>query len=74
MELSWTPCFPFVKQRGLGDAATSPSPMASIDQTLRVRGMTCGHCAKTVERAARAVPGVEDARADLGAGALALRA
>ncbi|HVM45947.1 MAG TPA: heavy-metal-associated domain-containing protein [Candidatus Thermoplasmatota archaeon] len=40
---------------------------------LKVSGMTCGHCAKTVERAARSVPGVEDARADVAAGALTVR-
>lgn len=32
---------------------------------LQVQGMTCGHCAKTVERHARDVPGVEDAKVDL---------
>lgn len=40
---------------------------------IEVRGMTCGHCAKTVERAARGVPGIEDANVELATGALTLR-
>lgn len=39
---------------------------------VKVEGMTCGHCAKTVERAARAVPGVANATVDLEQGELRL--
>lgn len=31
---------------------------------LNVSGMTCGHCAKTVERSVRSLPGVVAARVD----------
>lgn len=33
-----------------------------------VEGLTCGHCVQTVEKAVRAVPGVESAGVDLVAG------
>lgn len=33
--------------------------------TINVQGMTCGHCAQMVERAARPVAGVSDATVDL---------
>jgi copper chaperone len=36
--------------------------------TLRVTGMTCGHCVQAVERALRDQSGVHSARVDLGAG------
>lgn len=32
---------------------------------LQVNGMTCGHCAKTVEGSVRSLPGVREARVDL---------
>lgn len=32
---------------------------------LNVNGMTCGHCAKTIERSVRLLPGVQEARVDL---------
>lgn len=44
--------------------------MTNDDMTLRVSGMTCGHCAGTVARAARSVPGVAAARVDLATGTL----
>lgn len=47
--------------------------MTSESIILEVRGMTCGHCAKTVERAARNVPGIEDARVELATGKLTAR-
>lgn len=44
--------------------------MATETVTLRVAGMTCGHCAKTVERHVQMVPGVLAASVNLGAGTL----
>lgn len=35
---------------------------------LKVTGMSCGHCVKTVEGALKAVPGVEDVQVSLEAG------
>lgn len=40
--------------------------------TLHVTGMTCGHCARTVERAVGRVPGVQGARVDLAAETLTI--
>ncbi|RJP80322.1 MAG: copper chaperone [Candidatus Zixiibacteriota bacterium] len=37
--------------------------MANIQTTLTVRGMTCGGCEKSVERALKSVPGVISAQA-----------
>lgn len=36
-------------------------------QILTVEGMSCGHCKAAVEKAVRALPGVESAEVDLGA-------
>ena len=36
--------------------------------TLKVEGMTCGHCAQTVAQAVEALPAVERALVDLKAG------
>lgn len=36
--------------------------------TLKVAGMTCGHCKKHVEEALRGVNGVENAQVDLDKG------
>ncbi|WP_207460694.1 cation transporter [Azospirillum sp. SYSU D00513] len=36
--------------------------------TLKVEGMTCGHCAQTVTKAVEALPAVERALVDLTAG------
>jgi copper chaperone CopZ len=36
-------------------------------QTFLVEGMTCAHCAGSVTREVRTVPGVADARVDLAA-------
>ena len=33
--------------------------------TLKISGMTCGHCVRTVKEALEKVDGVEDARVDL---------
>ncbi len=35
--------------------------------TLKIEGMTCGHCTASVEKALSAVPGVSGAKADLAA-------
>ena len=35
--------------------------------TYLVEGMTCGHCAGSVQREVQSVPGVEDATVDLAA-------
>lgn len=42
--------------------------MASKKYRFIVRGMTCGHCADTVKKAAVSVPGVEDAAVDVESG------
>ena len=36
--------------------------------TLKVQGMTCGHCVKTVTQALEQTDGVKRAQVDLGAG------
>ena len=33
-------------------------------ETLEVKGMTCGHCEKTVEQGLQEIPGVRRAKAD----------
>ena len=40
--------------------------------TLKVEGMTCGHCAQTVTKAVEALPAVERALVDLEAGEVAV--
>ncbi|BAI75837.1 copper chaperone (plasmid) [Azospirillum sp. B510] len=40
--------------------------------TLKVSGMTCGHCAQTVTRAVEALPAVDRASVDLAAGQVAI--
>lgn len=40
---------------------------------LKVSGMTCGHCARTVERSAKGAAGVADATVDLAQGQLVAR-
>jgi len=39
-------------------------------KTIGVKGMTCGHCKMTVEKAVRSLEGVSDATVDLEAGSL----
>jgi copper chaperone len=36
--------------------------------TLKVQGMTCGHCERTVTEVLEGAPGVRSAKVDLGAG------
>jgi copper chaperone len=38
---------------------------SEIKTTINVMGMTCGHCAQTVEKTARSVDGVSQATVDL---------
>ena len=38
-----------------------------MTKTIKIEGMTCGHCTASVEKALRAVPGVKDVKADLAA-------
>ncbi len=45
-----------------------------ITQTYVVEGMTCGHCAASVQREVRGVPGIADARVDVAAGTLTVTA
>lgn len=42
--------------------------------TLKIEGMTCGHCVASVEKALLAVPGVSGAKADLAAKTAAVTA
>lgn len=39
--------------------------MATEAQSFKVKGMSCGHCAKRVENAALGVKGVSSAKVDL---------
>lgn len=39
-----------------------------MKETLRIKGMSCGHCVKAVEKALSEVPGVEKVQVDLVAG------
>ncbi len=39
-----------------------------MKETLRIKGMSCGHCVKAVEKALSEVPGVEKVQVDLAAG------
>ena len=39
--------------------------MAVIEEKINVSGMSCGHCTAAVERALKALPGVEKAKAAL---------
>jgi copper chaperone len=41
--------------------------------TLKVSGMTCGHCVSAVTRVVRAVPSVEDVAVDLARGEVTVR-
>ena len=41
-------------------------------RTFVVKGMSCNHCKASVEKAARALPGVKAAEADVAKGTLAV--
>jgi copper chaperone CopZ len=41
--------------------------------TLKVAGMTCDHCARSVAEALRAIDGVASLEVDLGSGLVSLR-
>ena len=49
-----------------------PNPMETDMLKLKVKGMTCGHCAQTVSKAVEAVPAVQRAVVDLSAGEVAV--
>ncbi|KXS42002.1 MAG: mercury ion binding protein [Methanolobus sp. T82-4] len=36
------------------------------EDTIKIEGMACGHCQATVDKAIRAVDGVQDVNVDLG--------
>ena len=38
-----------------------------MEKTMQINGMMCNHCKMTVEKAIKAVPGVENAEVDLAA-------
>lgn len=38
-----------------------------MEKTMQINGMMCNHCTMTVEKALKAVPGVENAEVDLAA-------
>ncbi len=50
-----------------GAAAAPPRP-EQADAEYAVEGLTCGHCAQTVQKAAAAVNGVDAATVELAAG------
>lgn len=39
-----------------------------MKETVRIKGMSCGHCVKAVEKALREIPGVEKVQVDLASG------
>lgn len=47
--------------------------MGPNELTMKVEGMTCGHCARTVENAAKSAGGVTGARVDLASKTLTLQ-
>src|ERR671910_2448864 len=52
--------------------AAEPRAVAGGTRRFRVEGMDCGACAKTVEQAVAALPGVASAEVSFGAGSLAV--
>ena len=36
-----------------------------MQKTIRIEGMACGHCSARVEKALRALPGVQNVKVDL---------
>ena len=56
-------------------SASPPEPTSEAPATarrFRVEGMDCGACAKTVEQAVAALPGVDDALVSFGNGTMAI--
>lgn len=45
-----------------------------MNKTMKIEGMTCGHCTASVEKALRAVPGVTDVKVDLASKSAAVTA
>jgi Cu2+-exporting ATPase/Cu+-exporting ATPase len=59
--------------QGVSPAAPRPTPRSfPMQKDIRIDGMNCGHCAASVEKALRAVPGVTDAHVDLASGTAAV--
>ena len=56
-----------INARWRGRRAAGGAAMKKNTITLRVNGMTCGHCAANVKSALAAVPGVTEAKVDLAA-------
>ncbi|MFH1039438.1 MAG: permease [PVC group bacterium] len=54
-------------------ATTGRPETGAAEQTIRVRGMTCHHCVKTVKDALEAVAGVTEAAPDLRTGTVRVR-
>ncbi|TGC09725.1 heavy-metal-associated domain-containing protein [Methanolobus halotolerans] len=40
--------------------------MTVTEESIRIEGMSCGHCQATVDKAIRSVEGVQDVTVDLG--------
>ena len=65
---SFRPVFRAVAREGaLCVTATNPIRSETMNKTIGIEGMNCGHCAASVEKALRAVPGVAEAKVDLAA-------
>lgn len=43
-----------------------------MNETLKVEGMSCGHCVKSVESSVSKLPGVESVNVDLSKGEVAV--
>ncbi|MBC7360620.1 MAG: heavy-metal-associated domain-containing protein [Desulfacinum sp.] len=43
-------------------------------ETFKVKGMSCGHCVKAVEKALGEIPGVTGVRVDLASGQVSVEA
>lgn len=39
-----------------------------MQETLHIKGMSCGHCVKAVEKALKEIPGVQHVQVDLATG------
>ncbi|MEN8614861.1 copper ion binding protein [Dehalogenimonas sp. THU2] len=44
----------------------------TIKETIKVTGLSCGHCVAAVEKAVRKVKGVSEAKVDLASGTLSV--
>jgi copper chaperone CopZ len=64
------------------DRAVPPRPVTTdhhpprrppVEATYQVTGMTCGHCARSVQTEVGALPGVSEVRVDVANGAVTVR-